>query len=128
MTIFLRISNFLFRLKLYQKINARNRTFSIPPTLKKLTWQNMKLNIPQAKRPTIQTMFSSESELPRMVKMDLFASAFTSTGRYLSSVTLPVYLLHPILLFENKVSIIIIGPHFNTTKIFILDRPDIFDS
>ena len=27
--------------------------------------------------------------------MGLFALAFTSTGRYLSSVTLPVYLLHP---------------------------------
>ena len=38
---------------------------------------------------------TKESEWPRMVKMDLFASAFTSTGRYLSSVTLPVYLLHP---------------------------------
>ena len=30
-----------------------------------------------------------------MAKMDLFALAFTSTGRYLSSVTLPVCLLHP---------------------------------
>ena len=58
MTVFLRISNFLFRLKLYQKINARSRTFSIPPTLKKSTWQNMKLNIPVTKRPEIQTMFS----------------------------------------------------------------------
>ena len=39
---------------------------------------------------------TKESEWPKMAKMDLFALAFTSTGRYLSSVTLPVYLLHPI--------------------------------
>ena len=38
---------------------------------------------------------TKESEWPRMAKMGLFALAFTSTGRYLSSVTLPVYLLHP---------------------------------
>ena len=38
---------------------------------------------------------TKESEQPRMAKMGLFALAFTSTGRYLSSVTLPVYLLHP---------------------------------
>ena len=30
-----------------------------------------------------------------MAKMGPFALAFTSTGRYLKSVTLPVYLLHP---------------------------------
>jgi len=40
-------------------------------------------------------MPTKESEWPRMAKMGPFALAFTSTGQYLKSVTLPVYLLHP---------------------------------
>ena len=44
------------------------------------------------------------SEWPWITKRGLFALTFTSTGRYLSSLTLPVYLLHPILEQRKKAS------------------------